>query len=133
MNNFGVEGDIEMGIAKGFKKGFKYLFYGIFMLLFVAVFGFVVQYLWNWLMPDLFGLSELTYWKALGLLVLSKILFSGFGRKGHSHNGSGKHIWKRKFQQKWENMTEEEREKYRGCWRPNKTKVSDQEQNIISE
>ncbi len=130
MNKF----SIESGIARGFEKGFKYLFYGLFMLLFAALFGFVVQYLWNWLMPDLFGLPVITYWKALGLLILSKILFSGFGRKGHgSHYRSDKHIWKRKFRQKWENMTEEDREKYRNCWRPNKNKISDQNQNITEE
>ena len=134
MNKFSIESGIERGIAKGFEKGFKYLFYGLFMLLFAALFGFVVQYLWNWLMPDLFGLPVITYWKALGLLILSKILFSGFGRKGYgSHHRSDTHIWKRKFRQKWENMTEEDREKYRNCWRPNKNKISDQNQNIKDE
>jgi hypothetical protein len=45
--------------------------------------GWVVMLLWNWLMPDIFGLKRLTYWQAWGLLILSHILFKGFG-SGHS-------------------------------------------------
>ncbi len=131
MNKNRIERGIEWGIARGFEKGFKFLFYGLFILLFMGLFGFVVQYLWNWIMPDLFGLPMLTYWKALGLLILSKIFFSGFGRKGH-HN-PGRRSWKRKFRQKWENMTEEDREKYRNCWRPSKDEISKESQNISEE
>ena len=39
------------------------------------LFGAVVMWLWNWLMPDIFGLPELSYWQAWGLLILSSILF----------------------------------------------------------
>jgi hypothetical protein len=46
------------------------------------VFGWVVMLLWNWLMPEIFGLKRLTYWQAWGLLILSHILFKGFG-SGH--------------------------------------------------
>ncbi len=77
----------------------------------IAVLGLVVMALWNWLMPTLFfGMKEITYWQALGVLVLAKILFGGFRCHGwhgrcHSH--------------RWEQMTPEEREKFqagiRGC------------------
>ncbi|HEY7475188.1 MAG TPA: hypothetical protein VH679_09275 [Vicinamibacterales bacterium] len=47
----------------------------------IAVFTFlggsVVQYLWNWLLPTLFGWREVTFWQALGLLALCRILFGG--------------------------------------------------------
>ena len=46
---------------------------------FVAVGGEVVRQLWNWLLPPLFGLREITFWQALGILTLSRILFGGFG------------------------------------------------------
>ena len=46
-----------------------------------ALITWVVMLLWNWLMPMIFHLGELTYWQALGLLILSKILFGG----GHGH------------------------------------------------
>jgi hypothetical protein len=44
--------------------------------------GTIVQLLWNWLMPSLFGLPVLTFWQALGLLALTRILFGGLGRTG---------------------------------------------------
>ena len=53
------------------------------MLAFVALGGFVVQLLWNWLLPPLFGWPQVTFWQALGLLVLCRILFGGMGRHGY--------------------------------------------------
>ncbi|MCG2811079.1 MAG: hypothetical protein L6428_06450 [Candidatus Aminicenantes bacterium] len=47
------------------------------------LFGWVVMLLWNWLMPDIFGLKRVTYWQAWGLLILCCILFKDFG-SGHS-------------------------------------------------
>lgn len=49
------------------------------------VFGLVIQWLWNELMPPIFGLPEVSYWQAVGLVVLAHILF---GHHNHSHNGS---------------------------------------------
>jgi hypothetical protein len=53
--------------------------FGILGLGLMALFGWVVMSLWNWLMPDLFGLKRIGYWQAWGLLVLCKILFHGRG------------------------------------------------------
>jgi hypothetical protein len=52
------------------------------ILVFAAIGGGVVQLLWNWLLPSLFGWREITFWQALGLLALCRILFGGFGRHG---------------------------------------------------
>ncbi len=80
----------------------------LFATLAVAVFGFVVMSLWNWLMPALFGWRLISFWQALGLLVLSKILFGGF------HRAAGRHVyWRRRMMERWEQMTPEEREKFR--------------------
>ena len=49
------------------------------MLLFIAIGGEVVMLLWNWLLPSLFGVPEITFWQALGLLALCRILFGGHG------------------------------------------------------
>ena len=51
-------------------------------VLFIALGGAVVMQLWNWLLPPLFGLPQVTFWQALGLLALCRILFGGFGRHG---------------------------------------------------
>lgn len=57
-----------------------------FAVVFALIFGFIVKLLWNWLMPALFGLGEITYWQAFGIVILAKILFSGLGhRAGDRH------------------------------------------------
>ena len=48
-------------------------------LLFIAIGGEVVRKLWNWLLPPLFGWPQITFWQALGLLALCRILFGGHG------------------------------------------------------
>lgn len=76
--------------------------------------GFVVMHLWNWLVPGIFGLRMITFWEAIGLLLLSKLLLGGF----HKHGGRAG--WKRHMEEKWEKMSPEERERFRkgirGCW-----------------
>ena len=47
--------------------------------LFVVLGGECVRLLWNWLLPAIFGFPRITFWQALGLLALSRILFGGFG------------------------------------------------------
>ena len=51
--------------------------FGILGIGLLAVFGWVVMLLWNWLMPEIFGLKTVSYWQAWGLLILSCILFKG--------------------------------------------------------
>ena len=53
---------------------------GILLVGFIA--GEAVKLLWNWLIPPIFGLGLLTYWQALGLLALCRLLFGGTGRHG---------------------------------------------------
>jgi len=86
------------------KRGVKIAIIGV---LAVAVFGFVVMSLWNWLAPALFGLRSITFWQALGLLILSKILFGGF-RGGPGHGSD----WRRRMKDRWERTTPEEREHF---------------------
>ena len=76
------------------------------------VFGFVILHLWNWLMPAIFGLHRITFWQGLGLFVLGKILFGGF----HRHHG-GHRRWKRHMEERWAQMSPEEREKFRAGMR----------------
>ena len=90
-----------------FKKRW-YLFIPLILAAFVA-FGFITMYLWNWLMPLLFHLPEITFWQTIGLLILSRLLLGGF--KGH--HSSGCHPDSRHMHEKWENMTPEEREQFR--------------------
>jgi len=105
-----------MGCCKG--KCWKT---GLLVVAGIAVLGWVVMVLWNWLMPPLFsGVSEIGYLQALGVLVLSKILFGGL--RGHGCRGR----WRR---HRWEGMTPEEREKFRtgmhGCCGRSSNEISD--------
>src|SRR5205823_14787762 len=77
-----------------------------------AAFGAVVMALWNWLLPGLFGWPAIGFWQAIGLLVLSKILFGGLrGRHGHGM------YWRGRMMERWERMTPEEREQFRAGMR----------------
>jgi hypothetical protein len=78
------------------------------VLLFVALGGAVVRLLWNWLLPPLFGWPQITFWQALALLVLCRILFGGFGMHGGSRSSVG-----RRMAERWAHMTPEERERFR--------------------
>jgi Ca2+/H+ antiporter, TMEM165/GDT1 family len=77
----------------------------------VSVFAGVVMLLWNALLPTLFHLPAVTFWQALGLLVLAKLLFGGF-RGGWG----GRHRWNHQMRDKWMKMTPEEREKFKQEW-----------------
>lgn len=80
----------------------------LFAPLGIALLGYVVMALWNWLMPELFGLKLITFWQALGLLLLSKILFGSIHTKWK--NGGE---FKEKVKNKLDCMTPEEREKFK--------------------
>ncbi len=81
----------------------------------VALFGAVVMWLWNWLIPPIFGLATIGYLQALGLLILARILFGGFGggRKmmfgGMMH---GMHGHDNPIREKWMKMSPEERKEF---------------------
>lgn len=79
------------------------------MLLFMLIGGEVVMLLWNWLAPTLFGLRQINFWQALGLLALCRILFGGLGLGGGSHRTRPR----RRMTEHWEQMTPEERERFR--------------------
>jgi Spy/CpxP family protein refolding chaperone len=91
------------------KNALKFVF---FAALFVVAATFATLSLWNWLMPLIFHLPMLTFWQALGLLVLSRILTGGFGRGGQGGWARGR-AWKRQMQQRMEAFSPDEREKFR--------------------
>ena len=89
---------------------------GLFIVGGIAMFFVVtgiVMWLWNLLLPEIIGVKSISFWQAMGILILSKILFCGF------------HFGKRKFgnfkekmmQRKMSGMTDEEKEKFKEIWR----------------
>jgi hypothetical protein len=81
----------------------------ILIIIIIVMSGFAtsVLYLWNWLMPGLFGLHTVSYWQALGLLALCWVLFGGFGWLG-----GGPSRYERSTERLGQ-MTPEERSKFR--------------------
>ncbi len=94
--------------------GLKFL---AFAILAGLVLGSAVMFLWNWLVPTIFTNGpEISFVQALGILILSKILFGGFRKGGccggnHWHN-KGQN-WRNKLEEKMANMSPEEKEKFK--------------------
>lgn len=87
------------------KKKWFWFLAPVAFVAFVAIGGEMVMHLWNWLAPDLFRFHPITFWQALGLLTLCRILFGGWGGKRN-----GKSRWKKT--DAWNAMTPEERERF---------------------
>ena len=94
------------------RKLFIFLFFTTAFLLL----GAIVMLLWNAILPEVTSARPLSYWQALGLLVLSRILFGSFR---FDRPGKAPEYWKkrREWRDKWMNMTEEERAQFRESWR----------------
>src|SRR5450631_1042249 len=83
-----------------------------FFALAVSLLGYVVMSIWNTVLPGVTGFHSITFVQALGLLVLSRILFGGlrgWGRRG-GH-------WRARMQARQQHMTPEERERFRDALR----------------
>jgi hypothetical protein len=91
--------------------GARFLVFGI---VWVGVAGLVIFGLWNVLMPPILGLPVISFWQALGLLVLSRALFGGRG-------GWGRGMRKARFVRGWKDLTAEERERFRHAMGPHRT------------
>jgi len=96
--------------------GWKCLFIIPLVVLAVFTIGAVVMLLWNCIMPSLFPtIGLLTYWHAIGLLLLCKILFGGF----HRHHGGwrGRRRMHMAWKEKWMGMSDEEKVKFKEEWK----------------
>jgi hypothetical protein len=80
----------------------------VLIAIFVVIGGEVVLHLWNWLLPELFGWRQITFWQAVGLLALCRILFGGVSGRGFNRSN-----YRRRMTERWDRMTPEEREKFR--------------------
>jgi Ca2+/H+ antiporter, TMEM165/GDT1 family len=82
----------------------------VFILVFTALFTFAVYELWDGILVDVLGVKAITFWQALGILVLARILFGGFPfKRGGPPFGPP---WKHKMMEHWQSMTPEQREKF---------------------
>jgi hypothetical protein len=75
----------------------------------IVVFGGAVMLLWNGILTQIIHVGMISFWQAVGLLLLSKILFGGFGPGHRGSFGHNRH--------QWMHMSEEERTKFREEWK----------------
>lgn len=115
----------------------------VLAILFAFIFGYFVMLLWNWLMPTLFGLAEINYWMAFGLIVLARLIFGNFGPGHHKPDERKKDHFRSMFNKnkmnKWRNMRnwnhydnfwEEEGERAYEDYLERKSKNGENEENV---
>ena len=92
----------------------KFRFAGLgIMLATCAVFSVAVMLLWNALLPQIFGLPQLNYLQAAGLLILARILFGGIGGGFRNHAGGwGARGYGNKLRFRWMTMSDDERKEF---------------------
>ena len=88
----------------------KWIVKGIFFgTIIFALVTLGTMYLWNNLLVGLFGLPEITYLQTLGLMVIGRLLTGGFGHRGGHHR---RHWGGRRWRERWQRMSEEERQAF---------------------
>jgi hypothetical protein len=96
-----------------YKRRFIFIPFGI--AAFLSLISFVVMSLWNCLLPGILHVGVITFWQAMGIFILCKILF-GFGKGGGPGRWGGGHWMRHRMEEKFKNMTPEEREKFKEKW-----------------
>ena len=112
---------------------YKWMWIGKMLLLaplFIGAIGWVTMTLWNWLVPELFAGPTISFWQALGLLLLSKILLPSWGGGGWKKHK--KQHWKQKMEEKLSRMTPEQRARFKqgfrgGCFTEEKRQTREAE------
>ena len=83
----------------------KFFAKALLVVLIIALLGWIVMRLWNWIIPTLVVHAQvIDYPRAIGLLVLCRILFGGFRGHGGCHKAR---------QWRWQQMTQQERDRLR--------------------
>ena len=110
--------DSRPNTGKMRRRPWKFLLFPLVAAGIALLLGGVVQYLWNAILPAVIGVGALTFWQALGLLVLCRLLFGGFGGRGKGGWG-GRHSSgpPAHLRQRWMQMSDEERSQFREEWR----------------
>ena len=94
----------------------RYPFFPLIAAVILLGLGAIVMLLWNAILPDLVNVHRISYWQAVGLLALCRILFGNFGGRGpmggHGPAGKARAQWR----EKWMQMTPEERSRFKRDW-----------------
>ncbi|MBD2769907.1 hypothetical protein IC235_18615 [Hymenobacter sp. BT664] len=85
----------------------------LFAALFITAAIFITQYLWNWLVPELFHGPSITLGQTFGLLLLTRLLFGGFRGGQPGKWAQRRKAWQQRMARRLEHLSPEEREKFR--------------------
>jgi hypothetical protein len=88
----------------------RFIFIPLAVAAFLSLVSFAVMQLWNNLLPDILHIGTITFWQAMGIFILCKLLF-GFGRGGRG--GMGAPWMRHRMAERFKNMTPEEKEKFK--------------------
>jgi hypothetical protein len=101
---------------KNFCRNRNCFFFPLFIIGFFSI-SAIVMLLWNWIIPAISTFSVLTYWQAMGLLALCRILFGGFNFNRH-HNKVHRHFAEHTaFKEKFMDMNDEEKLQFKNQWK----------------
>lgn len=96
----------------------RFVFIPIGIAAFLSLISYVVMQLWNNLLPGILHVTAITFWQAMGIFILCKILF-GFGKGGRGRNPWGGNPWggnpwmRHRMEERFKNMSAEEKEKFK--------------------
>jgi hypothetical protein len=108
----------------GNKRKKFFIFIPFIVAAVILLFGWIVMLLWNAILPPTVHAGEISYWQAVGLLILTRILFVGFaGKRFGGHGFKERMYWK----EKWSNMSDEEKAKFKEQWRMRCGRPKDEE------
>lgn len=103
-----------MNTSENWRK--RRFFMGFFFLFGFLAIGGVIMLLWNWLIPPIFHLTSITYWQAMGLFLLSRILFGSFHFRGNTTHKRPPFM-NPAFREKFMNMSDAERQAFKEQWK----------------
>lgn len=91
-------------------------FVPLFILLALLAVSYAVYWLWNTVLVAVVPVKSVTFWQAVGLLILSRLLLGGFKfgpRSGGFRGAGGGPPWR----EKWRQMSDDDRRKFRSEWK----------------
>jgi hypothetical protein len=90
----------------------RFIFMPILAAAILTLVSYVVMQLWNALLPAILHVAAITFWQAMGIFILCKILF-GFSKGGRGWGGGGAPWMRHKMEARFNNMTSEEKERFK--------------------
>lgn len=93
--------------------GVKFIFVILFILAVLFLIGHVIVFLWNEILVDVTGVKPIHFWQAVGLFVLSRILFGGF----RMNRGGFKKRMRGRWKERWSRMSDDERAEMKARWK----------------